>query len=154
MMENHSFDDYFSHLGKYANRTDIESASDAATNPRKTGPTPGGTIPYQHAPHLCTLDTNHEWAGTHLEYDDGKMDGFVEANEGWATDQLPPTSDPALASGDRAMYPALTGRDANADPLVDLFDFSAPKFLTPPKLTEPTIDPTELEYCKKTYGKP
>jgi phospholipase C len=30
--------------------------------------------------------------------------------------------------------PALTDRDANADPLLDLFDFRAPALLTPPPL--------------------
>jgi phospholipase C len=37
--------------------------------------------------------------------------------------------------------PALTNRDANADPLLSLFDFAAPPFMTPPKLPEATIDP-------------
>jgi phospholipase C len=104
MMENRSFDHYFAHLNKFAKRTDIESAPDNATNPEKTGATPGASIPFTHAPHLCTLDTNHEWAGTHVQYDDGKMDGFVETNEGWDATKLPPTSDPALSKGDRAMY--------------------------------------------------
>ena len=101
MMENRSFDHYFAHLNKFANRTDIESAPDSATNPEKTGANPGASIPFVHAPHLCTLDTNHEWAGTHTQWDDGKMDGFVETNDGWGT---PPNGDPALAKGDRAMY--------------------------------------------------
>jgi len=101
MMENHSFDSYFGHLGKYANRTDIESAPDTSTNPGVEG----GTVPWQHAPHLCSLDTNHEWAGTHQEIDDGAMDGFVKANEGWDVSAIPAGStDPALASGARAMW--------------------------------------------------
>ena len=33
VQENHSFDDYFGHFGKYAKRTDVESAPDSATNP-------------------------------------------------------------------------------------------------------------------------
>src|ERR1035438_7531556 len=49
--------------------------------------------------------------------------------------------------------PALTARDANAEPLTDLFDFSTPTFATPPTLTAPTVDPTELTYCETTYGK-
>jgi phospholipase C len=48
--------------------------------------------------------------------------------------------------------PALTARDANADPLTDLFDFSKPTFATPPALDAPTIDPNELAYCQMTYG--
>ena len=37
--------------------------------------------------------------------------------------------------------PALTNRDANADPLLDMFDFENPPFLTPPKLPAATVDP-------------
>jgi phospholipase C len=50
--------------------------------------------------------------------------------------------------------PALTARDANATPPMDLFDFTdAPAFATPPTLTTPTIDPTQLSYCESTFGK-
>ncbi len=102
MLENRSFDSYFSHLGKYAKRSDIESAPDTTTNPDKTGPNPGALHPYVHAPHLCMLDTNHEWSGTHTEWDNGKMDGFVEANEGWA-ETFPDGGAPTLKAGTRAM---------------------------------------------------
>ena len=50
--------------------------------------------------------------------------------------------------------PALTGRDANADPLLDFFDFKNPPFVTPPTLPDASIDPTEAAYCKTTYAKP
>ncbi len=128
VMENHSFDNYFGQLGKYLNRSDIESPPPGASNPAIAGQgsdagtdagddggsgdggaTDGGdggapqTFPYTHASHLCTLDTNHEWDGTHLEYDDGKMDGFVQANEGWDKGKLTGSADPSLASGARAM---------------------------------------------------
>lgn len=49
--------------------------------------------------------------------------------------------------------PALTGRDANADPLLDMFDFKNPPFMTPPTIPEPTIDQAELSYCQATFGK-
>jgi phospholipase C len=100
MMENHSFDQYFAHLGKFAGRTDIESAPEQTTNPDAAGK----PVPWIHAPHLCTLDTNHEWKGTHTEYADGKMDGFVMANEGWDADKLKAGSDLALGSGQRALH--------------------------------------------------
>jgi phospholipase C len=97
MMENHSFDSYFGHLNAYANRSDIESAPADAGNPGVDG----GTVPWQHAAHLCSLDTNHEWDGTHQEIDNGAMDGFVKANEGWdARDG----GDPTLSSGSRSMW--------------------------------------------------
>ena len=37
--------------------------------------------------------------------------------------------------------PALTRRDANADPMLELFDFAAPPFMVPPKLPEAKINP-------------
>ncbi len=43
--------------------------------------------------------------------------------------------------------PALTARDANADPLLDLFDFQSPAFLTPPVLPDATIDPVRAAQC-------
>jgi phospholipase C len=43
--------------------------------------------------------------------------------------------------------PALTRRDANADPLLDLFDFAAPPFLKPPHLPPATIDPKKQAEC-------
>ncbi|MGH7297130.1 MAG: phospholipase C [Polyangiaceae bacterium] len=97
-MENHSFDSYLGHLDEYANRTDIESAAADAGNPAADG----GTVPWHHADHLCTADTNHEWAGSHQEVDNGAMDGFVKVNQGWDA----PSgggSDPTLYDGARAM---------------------------------------------------
>lgn len=92
IQENHSFDNYFSKLNAYGARTDIEVAPAGASNPDKVV---GGTttVPFQHAEHLCTLDVDHSWNGTHLEWDNGKMDGFVQANE----------TGTALGSGSRAM---------------------------------------------------
>jgi phospholipase C len=97
MMENHSFDSYLGHLNAYANRSDVESAPADAGNPAMDG----GTVPWQHASHLCSLDTNHEWAGTHQEIDQGAMDGFVRANDGY---NGAAASEPSLASGARAMW--------------------------------------------------
>jgi phospholipase C len=49
--------------------------------------------------------------------------------------------------------PALTARDANADPLMDLFDFvNPPAFLTPPSIPAPTVDSAKLQYCVQTFG--
>jgi phospholipase C len=39
--------------------------------------------------------------------------------------------------------PALTRRDANADPLLELFDFRKPHFKKPPKLPAAVIDPDQ-----------
>jgi phospholipase C len=98
MMENHSFDSYFGHMNEYGNRTDIESAPADASNPDTAAD--GGSYPWAHAPHLCSLDTDHGWAGTHIEIDNGKMDGFAQRNETTA----PAGSDPSLGSGARALW--------------------------------------------------
>jgi phospholipase C len=50
--------------------------------------------------------------------------------------------------------PALTRRDANADPLFDLFDFSKPTFLTPPKLAEAVVDPVRYNECLQLFAPP
>jgi phospholipase C len=47
--------------------------------------------------------------------------------------------------------PALTGRDANAAALFDMFDFGNPPFLTPPDLAPPTIDQAKLDACRAKY---
>ena len=49
--------------------------------------------------------------------------------------------------------PALTARDANADAMLDFFDFENPPFMTPPNLAEPTIDQTRRETCQALYPK-
>jgi phospholipase C len=41
----------------------------------------------------------------------------------------------------RFELPALTRRDANADPMLEMFDFRHPRFRKPPKLPDATIDP-------------
>ena len=104
MMENHSFDNYFGQLDKAQGRTDVECPDGGETNSITTAD--GGTTvaPYVHAPHLCTLDTNHEWDGTHLSWADGGMTGFAQQNEGWSAKDLPNGADPTLASGARAMF--------------------------------------------------
>jgi phospholipase C len=45
--------------------------------------------------------------------------------------------------------PALTHRDANADPLLDLFDFSHPQ--PAPALPEPQIDTAQLSQCEAQF---
>jgi phospholipase C len=47
--------------------------------------------------------------------------------------------------------PALTSRDANADPMLDLFDFSSPQLLHPPGLPDATIDPVRQQECSADF---
>jgi phospholipase C len=104
MMENHSFDSYLGHLNEYGNRSDVDEADAGTTNPDVDG----AAVPWAHAAHPCTADTDHEWAGTHQEVDHGKMDGFVTTNDGHYSGNSfvpgpPDGGDPSLYSGSRAM---------------------------------------------------
>src|SRR5262249_13854692 len=47
--------------------------------------------------------------------------------------------------------PALTNRDANADPMLGLFDFSNAALLHPPSLPEATIDPEREQHCQAGF---
>jgi phospholipase C len=113
MQENRSFDSLLGHLNKYAGRTDIESAPDDTTVPENTSDPSSPRHAWQHAPMLCISDTNHEWSGTHVEWDNGAMDGFWQANNGFyeAGEVTVPNSFTSAGgttfsplAGDRAMY--------------------------------------------------
>jgi phospholipase C len=78
MMENRSFDHLLGNLPAYG-QPDVDVAPAGVTNPDSHG-TPVARF---HLTDYCTADTNHGWAGAHREYDDGKNDGFVIANEGF-----------------------------------------------------------------------
>jgi phospholipase C len=97
MQENRSFDHYFAHLGKFANRDDIDGAPDSTTITDKAGTTHA----FHHAEHNCFLDTNHEWSGTHEQINGGKMDGFFDTNEGWS--ELLPGMSSEFHTGERAL---------------------------------------------------
>jgi phospholipase C len=73
MQENRSFDHYFSQLS----HDGVDVAAADITNPDANG------VPVSrfHMKEYCFSDTNHSWVGTHQEIDDGKMDGFVVAND-------------------------------------------------------------------------
>ncbi len=75
MQENRSFDSYFGKLPA-AGHADVDGLPAGASNPDADG-TP---VPAFHQTRYCTADTNHEWTGSHQEFDDGKNDGFVTAN--------------------------------------------------------------------------
>ncbi len=77
MMENRSFDHLLGDLPA-AGQKDVEVAPPAASNPDAKG----DPVARFHLDHFCFDDTNHEWDGSHRQYDDGKMDGFVVTNQG------------------------------------------------------------------------
>jgi len=93
MMENRSFDHLLSDLPA-AGQADVEVATTAMHN----ADSHGKPVAFHHLTDLCFGDTNHEWDGSHLEYGDGKNDGFVVANE--STTPRPPA---VPADGERAM---------------------------------------------------
>jgi phospholipase C len=51
----------------------------------------------------------------------------------------------------RFKLPAMSARDANADPLSDLFDFSKPAQLKPPSLPTPPVDQQKLMDCEQQF---
>ena len=97
MQENRSFDHYFSNLPAYLGRNDIQVAPANASNPDKAGGMTGMHV-RQHAPRMCNLDTDHEWPGSHLEWNNGANDGFFEAND------QPNKTPTEVYSGDRALW--------------------------------------------------
>jgi phospholipase C len=72
MQENRSFDHYFSALSHGG----VRVAAPDATNPDKAG------LPVKrfHQPKYCVRDPAHSWEASHLQFDDGKNDGFVTTN--------------------------------------------------------------------------
>jgi phospholipase C len=51
----------------------------------------------------------------------------------------------------RFLLPALSKRDANADPLLDLFDFKKPAFAKPAALPAVTVEPNALADCEAKW---
>ncbi len=75
MQENRSFDHYFGHLADMG-QPDAEGIPAHFTNPASDG----STVSFHHDTDRCVLDTNHEWDGSHRQYNNGAMDGFVLTN--------------------------------------------------------------------------
>ncbi|HEY2516219.1 MAG TPA: alkaline phosphatase family protein, partial [Polyangiaceae bacterium] len=69
---------------------------------------------------------------SHTVYDHTSITRFIEARFG---------------------LPALTARDANATPPMEMFDFKSPPFMTPPSITATTTVPAAiLQQCKQTMA--
>jgi phospholipase C len=47
--------------------------------------------------------------------------------------------------------PALSWRDANADPLLDVFDFQHPPFVQAPNIAPATVDAHRMAQCKTLF---
>lgn len=87
MLENRSFDHLLGGLKK--DYPDADLAAPTASNLDAEGK----PIARHHLERRCFTDTEHEWVGSHAQWNEGKNDGFVTTNDG-------PPSDP---SGSRAM---------------------------------------------------
>jgi len=93
MMENHSYDNY---LGMLAGRGEgFPLGPDGEPEVSNTG-LHGEPVPAHHLASTSQQPENpsQSWHATHLQWDDGKLDGFVSA-----TQQLFPGRDPAVAMG-------------------------------------------------------
>ncbi len=82
MLENRSFDNVFSTLPSLGVK-DVDVPPSDASNP---DPSAGGAkVTRFHETRSCIVDVPHDWDPVHLQYGDGKLDGFVaSANPGGA----------------------------------------------------------------------
>jgi phospholipase C len=87
MLENRSFDHLLSDLASVG-QTDADVAPADASNPDPSGQ----PVARHRIGAYCFEDTNHEWQGSHEEWNGGKNDGFARVN-----------ATPGDPSGSRAM---------------------------------------------------
>src|SRR5438067_7296377 len=93
MMENHSYDNY---LGTLTGRGE-GLPLDGAGQPTTTNPdTAGNSISSYHLPRTAQTPEVpcQSWHATHVQWHEGKMDGFVTA-----TQEVDPGADPGVAMG-------------------------------------------------------
>jgi phospholipase C len=88
MLENRSFDHLLGEIGR-AGQPDADTAPEDAANPDASR----RSVARFHLEQMCFQDTNHEWDGSHAQWNGGKNDGFVVTNAG----------DPSDPEGRRAM---------------------------------------------------
>ena len=79
MMENRSFDHYFSKLNASYPDADVATALNTSINPSPKPSHPMDQPPF-HETRYCVESPDHEWTNSHLQYDNGKMDGFIATN--------------------------------------------------------------------------
>jgi phospholipase C len=70
---------------------------------------------------------------------------------GYVSDQVTDLSSVLRLLQARYLLPALTGRDANAWPMLDMFDFDDPAFMTPPDLAEAPVDEDRVAACHAAF---
>ena len=83
MLENRAFDHLLQKLPEFG-QPGAEVAPATYTNPDANG----NPIAPHRLEEYCFSDTNHEWDGSHDEYNDGANDGFVLMNQKRAFDEV------------------------------------------------------------------
>jgi len=73
------------------------------------------------------------------------------ARAGYVSDRVTDLTSVLRLVQARFLLPALTGRDANAWPLLDMFDFESPPFMTPPDLAEAPVDEAVADACRMRF---
>lgn len=71
---------------------------------------------------------------------------------GYVSDRVTDLSSVVRLLQARYLLPAMSGRDANAWPLLDMFDFSTRAFETPPELAPAVVDEARMAACRATWG--
>jgi phospholipase C len=126
MLENHSYDNFFGMLGRGPGQRPRGDGFAIAADgrPTATNPYPGGRpLRAFHMPTTCQLDAkpSQEWEQSHIQYANGKLNGFVVSDSGpvamgyWTERDLPFTYDLAarFPIGDRWFSSTLAQTDPN-----------------------------------------
>jgi len=126
MLENHSYDNLFGMLGRRPGERRRGDGFALALDgyPKATNPYPNGKpLRAFRMPTTCQLHgkPSQEWKASHVQYANGKLDGFVISDSGpvamgyWQREDLPLTYDLAthFPIGDRWFCSALAQTDPN-----------------------------------------
>jgi phospholipase C len=135
MMENRPFDHLLSNLPA-TGQPDVDVAAADVSN----ADSKGNAVKRFHLTDYCFDDTNHEWSGTHLEFNGGKNDGFVVANENFEAGT--PDGTRAMGFYDQTDLPFIYGA-ANAYAISDRHFAS---------VLGPTFPNREYLYAATSYG--
>ncbi|MCB9596922.1 MAG: alkaline phosphatase family protein [Sandaracinaceae bacterium] len=73
------------------------------------------------------------------------------ARQGYVSDRVTDHTSVLRLIEARFLLPALTGRDANAWPMLDMFDFESPPRLAPPTLSDAVVDEAHMEACRAAF---
>jgi hypothetical protein len=134
MQENHSYDNKLGMLFR-PGANGFRLGRDGL--PTATNPYANGDI--QHAfrmPTTCQNGTvTQEWGNSHIQYDNGKLDGFVITSQAESMGYWQQEDQETKWN-----LPALTYRDANASAPLDMLDLRHPSFAEPPALAQPLVD--------------